>query len=184
VISAIASLLERPLVVREPLQPLDAIVVLGAAIGPDDTMSPALEERVDAAARLYRAGGGSVVVATGGVTRGERSAEADVMAGALRDRGVPGVLVERASQTTAENARRTAELLAPLGARSVWLVTQPFHGRRARRLFRAAGLDAHVWHIDDSLEYRDRWRALRGLVREYAAWAKVLVSGGRGRARG
>jgi uncharacterized SAM-binding protein YcdF (DUF218 family) len=55
------------------------------------------------------------------------------------------------------------------------LVTQPFHGRRAARVFRAEGFEPHVWHIADSLQYRDRVRAVRWLVREYAAWAKELA---------
>jgi uncharacterized SAM-binding protein YcdF (DUF218 family) len=177
VIHTIASLLERPLVLREELRPLDAIVVLGATLGPGDTLSPILEERVDAAAELWRAGGGRIVLATGGVTGRASRAEADVIADALRARGVPAPVVERASRTTADNARLTAALLAPLGVRSVWLVTQPFHGRRAARLFRRAGLDPHVWHIAHSVEYRDRRRAVRWLVREYAAWAKHLLRG-------
>jgi SanA protein len=167
---ALASLLERPLVLREPLQPLDAIVVLGAPLGPGGTMTAVLDERVGAAAELWRAGAGRLVVATGGGA-GPRP-EAAAMAEALRARGVTDVLVEPEARTTADNARLVAALLAPLGARSVWLVTQPFHGRRAARLFRAAGLDAHVWHIADSIQYRDRRRALRWLVREYAAWLK------------
>lgn len=169
-IDRIAALLEVPLVVREPLQPLDAIVVLGAPLAPDGALSPILVERVDAAAALWRAGGGRIVVATGGVTHGARRAEADALADGLRARGVADVLVERDALTTRDNARLTAALLAPLGATRVWLVTQPFHGRRAAMLFRAAGLDAHVWHIADSLEYRDRRRALRWLAREYGAW--------------
>lgn len=172
---ALASLLERPLVIREPLQPLDAIVVLGAPLGPGGALTPILDERAAAAAALWRAGGGRLVVATGGATRGAGRAEADALAEALRARGVADVVVERASRTTAENAQFTAALLAPLGARSIWLVTQPYHGRRAARLFRAAGFDAHVWHIADSIEYRDRRRALRWLVREYAAWLKLFV---------
>ncbi|MBC7974045.1 MAG: YdcF family protein, partial [Myxococcales bacterium] len=62
-------------------------------------------------------------------------------------------------------------------ARSIWLVTQPFHGRRSLRLFRHAGFDARVWHIADSLQYRDRRRAMRWLVREYAAWVLLLLRG-------
>lgn len=171
--------LEAPLVVREPLRPLDAIVVLGAPLGPGDTLTAALAERAAAAAALWRAGGAPLVVASGGVTRGAARAEADVLAAALRDHGVPEILVERRSQTTAGNARHTAALLAPRGVRTVWLVTQPFHGRRAARLFRSAGLDAHVWHIDDSLQYRERRRAARWLVREYAAWAALVARGPR-----
>ncbi len=169
----LASLLERPLVLREPLRPLDAIAVLGAPLGPGGALTDVLEERVAAAAALWRAGGGRIVVATGGGT-GPR-AEAAAMADRLRALGVPDVLVEPRARTTADNARLVAALLAPLGARSVWLVTQPFHGRRAARLFRAAGLEPHVWHIDGSLEYRNRPRALRWLAREYAAWLKHLA---------
>jgi uncharacterized SAM-binding protein YcdF (DUF218 family) len=116
------------------------------------------------------------VIASGGATQGAMRAEADAIAEALRAAGVDDVIVEARSRTTGENARFCAELLAPLGARTVWIVTQPFHGRRAARLFRHVGLDPRVWHIADSLQYRDRKRALRWLVREYAAWSKLLVT--------
>jgi uncharacterized SAM-binding protein YcdF (DUF218 family) len=100
------------------------------------------------------------------------------MAEGLRALGVPDVLVERASLTTLENARLTRPMLDAHGVRSLWVVTQPFHGRRSARLFRQAGFDAHVWHIADSVEYRDRRRAVRWLVREYAAWARLLARPG------
>lgn len=163
--------LEKPLVIDDAFARCEAIVVLGAPLR-GDRLTPILVERVEAAAHLYHAGGAPVVIATGGVTSGS-IAEADAIAAALRSRGVPHVIVERASRTTAENARFTAALL-PRGA-TVWIVTQPFHGRRAARLFRAAGLSPRVWHIADSLEYRDRRRALRWVVREYAAWGKLLL---------
>lgn len=175
----VARLLERPLVIREPFAALDAIVVLGAPLGPGDALSPILAERVAAAAALWRAGGGRLVIATGGVTQGATRAEADVMAQALGELGVPGVIAERASRTTLENVRLTKPILDAHGVRSLWIVTQPFHGRRGARLFRRAGFDAHVWHIADSLEYRDRRRAVRWLVREYAAWARLLMRRGR-----
>jgi len=175
VLDRVASVLERPLVIREPFQPLDAIVVLGATLGPGGALSPVLAERVAAAAALWRAGGGRLVVATGGVTRGGSRAEADAMADALRALGVAEVIVERGSRSTLDNARLTKPLLDARGVRSLWIVTQPFHGRRGARLFRRAGFDAHVWHIDDSVEYRDRRRAVRWLVREYAAWARLLL---------
>ena len=169
--------LEAPLVVREPFQPLDAIVVLGAPLGPRDALTPPLAERAHAAASLYHAGGAPLIIASGGTTHGASRAEADAIADEIRRANVPdsAILVERASQTTAENARFTADLLARRAMRRVWLVTQPFHGRRAQRLFRRAGFDAHVWHIDNSLEYADRHRALRWVVREYIAWAAMYA---------
>jgi uncharacterized SAM-binding protein YcdF (DUF218 family) len=178
VFDRIASLLERPLVTREPLVRRDAIVVLGAPLGPGDALSPILAERVTAAAALWRAGGGALVVATGGITRGAARAEAEVMAEALSAHGVSDVVVERQARTTIDNARLTRPLLEARGARSLWLVTQPYHGRRSVRLFRRAGFDAHAWHIDDSLEYRHRGRAVRWLIREYAAWARLWLRRG------
>ncbi len=165
--------LERRLVIDDPMAPADAIVVLGAPLR-DDRVTPVLAERIEAAARLWHAGGAPIVVASGGITSGTL-AEADVIAEGLRARGVSEIVVERASRTTAENARMTAALLALRGAKTVWLVTQPFHGRRAARLFRRAGLAPRVWHIADSLEYRDRARALRWVIREYAAWGRLLL---------
>jgi uncharacterized SAM-binding protein YcdF (DUF218 family) len=168
----IARLLEAP---RHPLEPLDAIVVLGAPLRPSGRLSPILEERVAAAAALYHAGGARLVVATGGITEGAPRAEADAIAEGLAAAGIPDVLVERDARTTAENARFTAWLLAPLGARTVWIVTQPFHGRRAALLFRRAGLSPCVWHIADSVQYRDRRRAMRWVAREYASWALLAA---------
>jgi uncharacterized SAM-binding protein YcdF (DUF218 family) len=174
-IDSMVRVLEAPLVVRdEPLRPLDAIVVLGAPLL-NDKLTPPMVERVEAAVDLYQRGGAPIVVASGGVTRGAGRSEAAALAEGLRVRGVPDVVVEGTSQTTYENAVETAKLLGE--KRRVWLVTQPFHGRRAARLFRGVGFEPHVWHIANSLEYRDRRRALRWVAREYAAWASLIVRG-------
>ncbi len=164
--------LEKPLVVDDAFTRCDAIVVLGAPLR-DDRLTPILEERVEAAAQLFHAGGAPKLIATGGITAGSTIAEADAIAEALRARGIREVIVERASTSTVENARFTAALL-PRGA-TVWIVTQPFHGRRAARIFRTEGLAPRVWHIANSVEYRDRKRALRWVVREYAAWGRLLL---------
>lgn len=183
-IGRIARVLEAPLAIRDtheadepdrPIERRDAIVVLGAPLTPRGALTPILDERVAAAAALYHAEGAPLVIATGGITHGAPRAEAAALAEGLHAAGVADVLVEDRARTTADNARLTAALVAPLGVRTVWLVTQPFHGRRAALLFRRAGLDARAWHIADSVQYRDRARALRWLVREYAAWGKLLL---------
>jgi uncharacterized SAM-binding protein YcdF (DUF218 family) len=81
---------------------------------------------------------------------------------------------EERARSTAENAAFSAALLAP--ARTVWLVTQPFHARRARWHFRRVGLDPRVWHIADSLQYARPARALRWIAREYGAFASNIAS--------
>lgn len=176
-IDRVAKVLEAPLRISHPLETLDAIVVLGAPLRRSGKLSPIIAERIAAAAALYHAGGARLVVATGGTTHGAPRSEADAIAEGLRAAGVPDVLVENRSRTTAENAALTAELVASLGVRRIWVVTQPFHGRRAARLFSRAGFEPRVWHIADSMQYRDRRRAMRWLVREYAAWTKLLLTG-------
>ncbi|HEY5949237.1 MAG TPA: YdcF family protein [Kofleriaceae bacterium] len=179
-IGLVAKLLEAPLAIADsPVARRDAIVVLGAPLTPAGELTPILDERVAAAVALYRAVGADYVVASGGTTQGAPRAEADALAAGLRAAGIPEVLVEARSLTTAQNARFTAELLAPLGVRTLWIVTQPFHARRAALLFRRAGFDARAWHITDSVQYRDRRRALRWLVREYASWAALAARGQR-----
>ena len=59
----------------------------------------------------------------------------------------------------------------------MWLVTQPFHTRRARWYFRRAGFEALAWHVEDSIEYREPRRALRWIAREYAAWVLAIGRG-------
>jgi len=178
-----ARVLGRPFAIadRDLGDPRDAIVVLGATLGPGDTLTPILVERVAAAARLFAVGAAPRIISTGGVTGDAHRAEADVIADALVAADVPraAITVEALAQTTRDNARFTAAILAStdqLARPRVWLVTQPFHAKRAEHLFRAAGLDAITWHIADSLEYRDHRRATRWYAREYAAWLKVLAT--------
>jgi len=170
VIARVNRFLGAPLAVRDPLAPLDAIVVLGAPLGPGGRVTEIVAERAAAAAALWHAGGAPLVCPTG---RGE----ADAIAELLVAGGVPtaALRVERDARNTYENAYRSAELLAADGVRAVWLVTQPFHGRRSRWWFRRAGLEARVWYIEDSVQYRDPARGLGWVVREYAAWARALT---------
>ena len=172
----VARVLGAPLASRDAeLAPRDAIVVLGARLGPGDALTQVLAERVRVAVELFAAGAAPRVIATGGVTGRARRAEAEVLGDALVAAGVPrgAIAIEAVARTTADNARLSAALLSP-GAR-VWIVTQPFHARRAEYLFRAVGLDARAWVISDGLQHREPRRALRWIAREYAAWIKLLV---------
>ena len=178
--ASLARLLGRPLEVADTSGPADAIVILGAPLAPDGALSAILRERVAAGFALWRAGAAPIVCVTGGPSPRVRSlCEADVMAAELRDLGVPAsaLRVERASLTTADNARLVAEMLAPEGAKRVWVVTQPFHLRRARWLFRRAGFDALAWRIHAGIQDQDPAHALKWIAREYGAWLKALVRG-------
>lgn len=165
--------------VRRPA-PADAIAVLGCPLRGDGSLSSAGEERVRTGAALYRRALAPVVCVVGGRDPSRRAqpvAEAEVMAAALVARGVPAAAlrIDRASSSTQSNANAAAGLLLPEGRRRVWIVTQPFHLRRACWYFRRAGLDPLPWYIADSVQYRFPALALRWIAREYAAWALALA---------
>jgi uncharacterized SAM-binding protein YcdF (DUF218 family) len=172
---AAAHLLGRPLEVADQGGVADAIVVLGAPLAADGALSPVLRERVVAGHRLWTMGAAPRICVSGGPSRGRT--EAAVMAEALRELGVPAAAlrIEPTARSTAENATRVAALLAPEGVRRVWLVSQPFHLRRARWLFGRAGLEAWGWRIEDGLQDRDPTVALGWIAREYASWVKALA---------
>ncbi|MEP7124376.1 MAG: YdcF family protein [Byssovorax sp.] len=158
----------------------DAIVILGAPIRGDGALSPQADERVRVGVGLYRSGLADVIAVVGGhCPRGfeHTPAEAEGMARNVRALGVPeaAIRVDRLSNSTVTNAARAAAILLPEGRRRVWLVTQPFHLRRARFHFRRAGFETLGWHIDESLQYQRPDLALRWIAREYAAWALALA---------
>jgi uncharacterized SAM-binding protein YcdF (DUF218 family) len=176
----IARALGAPLASVSPPGPADAIVILGAPIRADGELSPLAEERVRAGVALFQRGLGPVICVVGGhCPRGHEHtpAEAEGMARWVRAMGVPesAIRVDRTSTSTATNAARAAELLLPEGRRRVWLVTQPFHLRRARWQFRRHGFEPLGWHVEDSIQYRAPRAALPWIVREYGAWGLAIV---------
>ena len=99
------------------------------------------------------------------------------MARAAQAAGVPAadLRIEDVARDTAENARWTAALLAREGVKRVWVVTQPFHLRRSVMWMRRAGLEAHGWWIQDSLQVREPRRGLKWVTREYLALSRDLL---------
>ena len=185
-IATLTRLLSTPLDPGPPRAPekADAIVILGAPLRADDTLPALAEERVRTGVEIYRRGLADVICMTGGhCPRGYEHtvSEAEGMARWVRAAGVPesAIRVDRLSASTAENAARAAEILLPEGRRRVWLVTQPFHQRRARFLFRRAGFEPLALPIDRGLQDRNPARAFRWIAREYGAWALALVKAAR-----
>ncbi len=128
----------RPLLVRPDLDRAEAIVVLGAGLNPNATLTYPSLERTLYGVELYRRGLSARIVFSGGITGEAPKAEADVMADFARFVGVPGdaILMERASHTTYENAVEVARLLRGRGIRRVLLVTGAPHMYRAQLAFR------------------------------------------------
>lgn len=150
---------------------VDAIVVLGAPLRRDGKLSLTGRERVREGARLWHEGLAPLLVFSGGAAHSE--AEAPAMAARAEELGVrpDAIIVEAESRTTAENARFTASLLRERGVQSVWVVSQPFHLRRGRRLLRQQGFSAHAQAPESSVQYERPDLAWRWVAREYVAWS-------------
>lgn len=123
-----------------------AIVILSAGStyeAPNDiTVDRLALERLRMGARLQRATGLPILV-TGGPSRNDPTPMADLMQQVLaQDFGVEPTWVEKRSRTTNENAKYSAEILLPQKVRTVYVVSQAWHLRRALQAFEAAGFAA------------------------------------------
>lgn len=119
------------LIVRDPLVPAEAIVVIGGDHKP---------ARIRRAADLYAQGYAPVVILSAGtiVHEGDQwIPEAAVMYYQALEAGVPAeaIVLELTSQSTVENATYSGQICRRLGIDSILLVTSAHHSRRARRIF-------------------------------------------------
>jgi uncharacterized SAM-binding protein YcdF (DUF218 family) len=127
---------------RERAVRSDVVVVLGARVLPGGSPSPALRARIEKAVELYHQGLAPRLLFSGGVGVNPPS-EARVMKELAVRLGVPeeACLLEEQSHSTEQNARFSADLLRSLGARSVVVVSDPYHLLRARQYFRLHGFE-------------------------------------------
>ncbi|MFE9094062.1 vancomycin high temperature exclusion protein [Streptomyces sp. NPDC007264] len=120
-------------------------VVFGAGLW-DGEPSPYLARRLDAAARLYRAGRIEVVLVTGDNSRRDYD-EPDVMRAYLTRHGVPDgrIVSDYAGFDTWDSCVRAKKIF---GVDRAVLISQGFHIRRAVALCQAAGVTSYGVGVD------------------------------------
>jgi uncharacterized SAM-binding protein YcdF (DUF218 family) len=124
---------------------LDYLIVLGSQVRADETPSPVLQYRLDAAATYLQANPRTRCDVSGGKGPNEPVAEAACMAAYLQAQGIEParILQEDRSTDTNENIRYSAELLPAQGddpaTARVGLVTNNFHVFRSLALARKQG---------------------------------------------
>lgn len=148
--TSLPNLLSQRLAVAVRIQPADAIVVLGAGIGPsgqlgEDSLRRALEGML-----LRRRQLAPLLVFSGPAPYGGAS-EAEVRAQLACELGISaeGILTEPHAWTTREEATRIGALLQPRHVRRILLVTNPRHMVRARTVFEHAGFEVFPAPADD-----------------------------------
>ena len=156
---------------------VDAIVVLGAAQYGGDP-SPAFEGRLEHALLLYGQERSGTVLVIGGKRPGDRTTEAEAGRAWLIEAGVPGDAVEAVPQgaTTLESLRAAGRLMRGRGLRSAFLVSDPWHNLRVKRMAGDLGIEAYASATWQSA-FRTETSRLGGYTRETFAYLFYRVFG-------
>ncbi|GIV17489.1 MAG: hypothetical protein KatS3mg022_2924 [Armatimonadota bacterium] len=150
VYTPLPNMLARALAISSQIQPADAIVVLGASVYRDGTLSESSMRRAIQGIVLYHRGLAPLIVFSGTSYEGS-PVEAEVRAALARQLRVPekAILMETHAQTTAEEAENIAKNLRQRGAKSILLVSTSLHLPRAVPRFERYGLKVFPVTADD-----------------------------------
>lgn len=151
-----------------PVRESDVIIVLGAQVKADGTLSLQLQWRLDAACDAWEKNN-VMIVTCGAQGSNEPAPEALVMRDYLVQKGVPEdkILTEAESFNTRQNIRHAAQLLADYDVKTVLIVTSDYHLPRAMALAEDEGLNATGLGAETLPQY---W--LKNYGREALAWIK------------
>lgn len=154
----------------EPLGETQAMIVLGAQVREDGTLSLQLQWRMEEALRQYQAHP-QLIVVCGAQGSNEPAPEAHVMREWLVKNGVPEehILMDDASFNTRQNLEN-AKALLPEHVDRVLIVTSNYHLPRAMALAEDMGFSAEGTGSPIKLIY---WP--KNHYREALAWVKYLL---------
>lgn len=150
--------------------PAEAIVVLASYVHPDGTLGDSSLRRALEGIRLQRQGLAPRLMFLGLYSEPEARARLAVDLGVDRQ----AILTEKGEPTTRGEAARMREVLGRrLGVRTILLVTDVTHMRRARALFERAGFTVRPAPTEQGLlvsaSHEDRLRLSRAIGQELVA---------------
>lgn len=129
---------------------VDVILVLGAAQYDGDP-SPVFEGRLRHAQLLFENGRADTILVLGGGAPGDSSTEAESGRDWLLAEGLPAesVVASPVGTTTLESLEAAAEWMRERELRSAFLVSDPWHNLRVKRMASDLGIEAYAsatWH--------------------------------------
>ena len=150
----------------EKLENVDCIIVLGAGVNSDGSMSFVLTQRVKAGAELYKKGISPRLLVSGDHSREDYN-EVGAMKNYMTENGIPAsaVFTDHAGFDTYDTMYRARDVFK---AKKVLIVTQDFHISRAVFIARSLGLDAYGCPCDG----KGNFSSLNNELREIAARTK------------
>ena len=155
----------------------DVIIVLGAAQY-GGRPSPVFAGRLDHAELLYQQDRAGTVVVLGAAQPGDVSTEAQAGRDYLVAHGLPpgSVVAEPVGRTTLESLRAAAEYMEARGMRTAFLVSDPWHNLRVKRMAYDLGIEGYASATWQSAARSEPIR-LTGYVRETFAYLYYRLFG-------
>lgn len=146
----------------ETKKQIDAVLVLGAQVKPDGSLSKMLKERLDTGISIYHAGLTDRMIMSGDHGR-EDYDEVNAMKNYAISQGVPSecIFMDHAGFSTYESMYRAKEIFE---ADNLVVVTQKYHIYRALYDAKAMGIDAKGVACDTQVYRGDKYRKLRESV--------------------
>lgn len=155
----------------------DVILVLGAAQYGGEP-SPIFQGRLDHGALLYEKGFADRIMVLGAAQEGDEFTEAEAGNQYLLSQGIPAGVLHTSPEgsTSFESLAAAAQRMRELDLDSAFLVSDPWHNLRIRRMARDVGIEGYVsatWHsAAESQSTR-----LQGYARETFAYLYYRVFG-------
>ncbi len=120
----------------------DAAVVLGAKSHIGSSINTCLDARVDQGVSLYKRGFAKKLIFTGGVDRGERVSEGELMQKIAVEKGalLKDIFLEKKSESTYENLVFTKKIMEQKKIKTVILVSDPYYLKRVDLIAKKLGL--------------------------------------------
>jgi uncharacterized SAM-binding protein YcdF (DUF218 family) len=155
----------------------DVILVLGAAQYGGEP-SPIFRGRLDHARLLYDEGFSERIMVLGAGQEGDRVTEAEAGATYLQEQGVPSDAVTASPEgsTTYESLRGASQRMAESGLTTAFLVSDPWHNLRIKRMALDLGIEGYASATFHSAAESQSTR-LQGYLRETFAYLYYRVFG-------
>lgn len=156
----------------EAAEPAEAVMVLGAYVFPDGTVSDMLQDRLETALKVYQSGKAKKILITGDHGRVEYD-EVNAMRRYLEEKGVPpeDLFMDHAGFDTYNSAYRAKAIFQ---VESAIIVTQRFHLPRALYIADRLGIEAQGIEADLHRYQKAEYYEFREMGARIKAFAEVL----------
>lgn len=122
--------------------PNPVVVVLGNKAHTKGVPNPCMTGRVDKGLEILRQNAGGILLVSGGMDPVEQRFESQVMAEHALALGFTGLVIqEQRATTTYENLKYSTQLLQAIGAKTVVIVSEPYHLWRVSLMAHGQGMD-------------------------------------------